>query len=117
MMKVSKYYPHEKPTVICVDSEFRSGPVGADGEVHHPYLQEYWTAMGSLKAVVQLLSTMRSSNMFQKGQLGPSAGNSLKPTVSPPLSKYRVDGERIGNAGLFNSPVSTLATSYAMEDA
>jgi hypothetical protein len=59
MVRVSKYYPHARPVVTCLEPQFRCAAIAADGEVLSPLLCEQWSAVNSIKTVVQILSRMR----------------------------------------------------------
>ena len=64
MVKVSKYYPHTKPTVIVLENQFRGICTTEEGEVMHPLLHERWTALNSLRTVVLVLDGMRGQLQF-----------------------------------------------------
>lgn len=119
MVKVSKYYPHDRPLVVCMDAGYQNVSLGAGGEVRHTYLQEGWTAMGSLRSIITLLAAMRASDMFAKPPERVAEG----PTMSPSWRKYGSHGNGNGNGSgvtdtemQFSSPVSAVASSCAMED-
>lgn len=62
MVRVSKYYPHARPVVTCLEPQYRCAAIAPDGEVLSPLLREHWSAVNSLKTVVQILSRMRAES-------------------------------------------------------
>ena len=56
---VAKRYPHEAPTVRCIDSGFVCRFIDEEGIVLHPYLREEWTAIFSLTNVVEAVQQIR----------------------------------------------------------
>lgn len=59
MIKVSKYYPHQSPVVTCLEVEFSATFVSPEGEILHSHLQNQWSALGTIKTVVDIIQSVR----------------------------------------------------------
>lgn len=59
---VAKRYPHDAPSVRCLDTGFVCRFIDESGLVHHLSLTEEWTAICSLTNVVEVLQHIR--NLF-----------------------------------------------------
>ncbi|KAJ1416772.1 hypothetical protein B484DRAFT_454192 [Ochromonadaceae sp. CCMP2298] len=60
LVEVSRYYPHNSPTIQCLESGFDSHVIGTGGEVMHVHLNYGWSAIGTLGTVLQILEEVRS---------------------------------------------------------
>lgn len=56
LVEVPRYYPHSRPVVTCLQEKFRNTTyIGSTREVLHSLLWENWSAIGSLRTVVDIL--------------------------------------------------------------
>lgn len=107
-VKISKYYPHCRPVVTCLDNNFQSNCITSNGEVLHPILQENWSALCSLKTVIVVLDNMRTQLVFNQP---PSADIPAAPLNSPVC-------HRLSSTNMSESPMmiassgSTTDTEY-----
>lgn len=58
-IKVPRFYPHENPIVLCLDTGYRNKFINADGLLSHPSLGRDWTALGTLTTVLCILQNIR----------------------------------------------------------
>jgi hypothetical protein len=70
LITVSRYYPHTKPTVVCLEKGFESNYISENGEVTHRQLDEQWLAIYSLRNVIEVLEEIRSSYCFTASASG-----------------------------------------------
>jgi len=59
MVKVSEYYPHSSPVVTCLDRQFTGPFIDNQGEIQHMYLQNGWSAIGTLRTVIDIIQNLR----------------------------------------------------------
>lgn len=59
MVKVSKYYPHNSPIVTCLDEHLSAPFIDANGEIQHMYLQNGWSAIGTLRTLLDIIQSLR----------------------------------------------------------
>ena len=66
-VEIRRHYPHDAPVVRAVEEEYwaKRGCIDAHGVVRHPVLDTTWTALCSLKNVIELLRQVRES--FREG--------------------------------------------------
>jgi ubiquitin-protein ligase len=61
VVTVPKYYPHDSPTIRCLDSYHGNHLIDTDGQVlPGNWLGCHWSAMGSMLTVVAILEDIRS---------------------------------------------------------
>ena len=82
MIKVSKYYPHQSPVVTCLEVEFSATFVSPEGEILHSHLQNQWSALGTIKTVVDIIQSVRP-HFVQTGMrnVTNSSGGIVTPTA------------------------------------
>ena len=86
LVKVSRYYPHVCPTITCLDEEFCSSYIEKDGNVKHEKLHEGWSAIGTLRTIVEILLSIR--NQWRTASI-----QCMDVTDTPTVEKYGiVDG-------------------------
>lgn len=71
LVEVPRYYPHSRPVVTCLQEKFRNTTyIGSTREVLHSLLCENWSAIGSLRTVVDILLQIMATYYHD---YGPSA--------------------------------------------
>jgi len=57
LVEVPRYYPHSRPNVTCLQEKFRNTRyIGSSREVMHSILREEWSAIGSIRTVIDTLN-------------------------------------------------------------
>lgn len=60
LVTVPRYYPHDRPLVKCLEHGFICDYINFAGEVNHSFLTDQWSAIGTLKNIIDLLIFIRS---------------------------------------------------------
>lgn len=60
-LTIGRYYPHERPLVYCLDEGYTCQLIAEDGEVLHRRLWEDWSAIDSLKTVIDSVQEVREA--------------------------------------------------------
>jgi ubiquitin-protein ligase len=66
-ISVPRYYPHNPPIIFCVSNGFPCPFILPTGEIVHPGLREEWSAIRTLRTVIDILQSIRliCHNNFQ----------------------------------------------------
>ena len=59
LLRVPRYYPHEKPKVRCLDLGFSHEYISLDGNITHPLLTSEWSAVYTVSDVIRAIQTIR----------------------------------------------------------
>jgi len=88
MIKVSKYYPHQSPVVTCLQTEFSATFVSPEGEILHSHLQNQWSALGTIKTVVDIIQSVRPHFVHTGVRNVTNSGSGI---VTPTADKHSCD--------------------------
>ena len=99
MLKVSKYYPHQSPVVTCLQAEFCASFVSPDGEILHTHLQSGWSALGTIKTVVDIIQSVRP-HFVSTGVA--NATNRLSGIVTPVADEPNYDVDMLASPNCLN---------------
>lgn len=91
-ISVPRYYPHNSPIVYCVDRGFTCPFILPTGELIHPSLREEWSAIGTLRTIIEVIQNVRL--MFHNTfQVEYSSGGSCLNSLSGEMNEIKDSNE------------------------
>lgn len=116
-ISIKRFYPHDAPVVVCLDTGFTSPFITASGLVIHRALLEDWSALSSLATIIdsvqQIRQVFQNSNLYLDA-METDSGSDMYHPFSHILPTWRATRSSLSNTpvGCVLNPTSSDGSQY-----